>query len=215
MIGKPLTAAQWNDAFQTNAGEKIVDLLMPFHERPLVLGPAPADLERRLDNALRAIGYSAQEIAVVSVGALRDTAPKIPGIDPDSLHRGTLVELSEQIRSKCDDELAGMLDRWFARVEAREEPHDRIPMTQLVRMLDGSLIEHLRRIAPHAGFLESAYLGYVRQFNLLRCLTYQVGLLIYGTPEAVENIATFTSLMLRGVNPMVLLKDGTFIVITA
>ena len=215
MIGKPMTAAQWDDAFRTSAGEKIVRTLMPFHERPPELGNAGRLVDAIISVQLEAIGQKPSAVNVLSVVEIANGACETFNMRSDSLRDRVVAAFAEEVRcrQKRRGTLGDMLDDWYAVTRA---PRDGKGLShEVATTLHRTLLRDLQATMPFAGFLDSAYLTYVRNFGILRCLTYQVASLITGDEKAVEAVSPFTEWFAKGINPLLSIDDDTFIVVAA
>ncbi len=69
MIGKPVSASEWNAILKTDRGEEILKAVLPFHDRPVRPGPSREGIEVRVKNALADIGCRPASVVAISDSA--------------------------------------------------------------------------------------------------------------------------------------------------
>ncbi|MEY4745318.1 MAG: hypothetical protein RL272_1263 [Candidatus Parcubacteria bacterium] len=196
MIGKPLTAKDWDSKLDTAAGGTIVRLLAPFHEMPLRLERPAPHLEKEVPAALYCLGRQPKSTAVVSRDAFMAAVLALPPHARRGAEMGLVVGLADSMSLP----LCAIMDR-----EERPSAYD-LAFRLLNESLFGAFVARMDR---DFGRLSDTGL----RLGVQQSLCQHVAALASGRGDLAQRVEPFTSMYASGNWPVGIMKDDGFLVL--
>lgn len=197
MIGSPLTAKDWNHELETTHGDRIVRMLMPYHEIPMLLDAPMPHLDKEVPAALLGLGLPAAPCRAVSREDFMRAVDALPEHARRGGGMGLVVGLSESLSQPTEP----LLER-----NAERTPSFDAAANLLHASLLGTLTERMDR---DFGRLSNTGV----RLALRQSLSHAVAALADGRPDLALKSEPFVRMFRAGNWPLGIMKDGDFLVL--
>lgn len=210
MIGKPVTATEWNKILGTKNGAKIVEALAPFHEKPLALSIAMPGIRKEVLLLANAIGMPCKQVWIVTKEKLASTEwPPFGGKQRVTHWDPFWLPLNAHLKGTI-----GIREEYPSPEFTYRCALQRALMESLFNELWRKSDSNLKTLKEYKDYLGSS-LDENMERNLFSVLECQIWLLAKYKMRGASFVGRFSALFLQGAFPIGIANGGKFLVIVA